>query len=407
MVQVAAIGPSQKGDARVAATGLSGLQLLLMGLACAVCVANNYYSQPLLVDIARDLGLPSTMTGLAPTLTQVGIAAGMLFLLPMGDRVDNRRIVVALLTIQAATLIVMATTDFPGLYFIAAFTAGLCGIATYLLPAFATRFVSHDQRGRVTGALAMGIMLGIAGGRSLAGILAYDLGWRGVYAVAALVTLAMAAVMKRAMPRTPDLNGEGYGRLLASLGILYRETPLLRLAALLQMLSFGVFSALWVGLSLRLQAAPFLLDTHQIGMLSLVAITAAITAPALGRLVDRNSLKTSASLAFLLSAAGWMASLAMPHGLTGIVAAITLIGIGALWSDIALRGALYRLDPAIRMRLNAVYSTATFVGGSLFSFLTPILWTHGGWTTVAGLSLLATLAGLGCSALLIPRLGRA
>jgi predicted MFS family arabinose efflux permease len=396
---VSAFRPSADTGASGAGTGLSAGQLVLIGLACAVCVANNYYSQPLLIDIARDLGMSRAMSGLAPTLTQAGIAAGMLFLLPLGDRTDNRRIVVALLAIQAVALVVMAVTAGAALFLAAALSAGMCGIVTYLLPAYATRLVAPDRRGTVTGTLATGIMTGIMLGRSVAGIAGYEIGWRSVYGLAAVATLVMAALMGKVMPPTPGLRDESYFRLLASLGTLARDIPLLRLATLLQAISFGVFNALWVGIALHLQEAPFDLNTRQIGELALVAITGALAAPILGRLADRYSMSTAVRLLFGITAVGWVAMLALPGTYFGIVTGMVLVGIGATGSDVVLRTALYGLQPDVRMRLNSVYSTGTFAGGSLFSFATPLIWTKWGWTSVCIGALAATLAGM----LLIPR----
>lgn len=390
--QLASMDGTVRGEEPTAETGLTILQLALIGLACAVCVANNYYSQPLLADIARDLGMSEAMSGLAPTVTQLGIAAGMLLLLPLGDRIDNRRIVVILLLLQATALLAMSLTDHAAFYLGSALAAGMCGIVTYLLPAFATRLVEPERRGAVTGTLAMGIMIGIMLGRSAAGIAGYAVGWRTVYVAAALLTLLMGVAMKRVMPLTPGLRREPYALLLRSLIALAREIPLLRRAAMLQALSFGMFNALWVGLALRLQAAPFNLNTREIGLLSLVAVTGAIAAPFLGKLADRFDTATAVRACFILMASGWLAMLIWPTSYIGVVSAMVIIGVAATGSDISLRTALYGLDPAIRMRLNSVYSTATFAGGSLFSLATPLIWTHWGWSIV---SLAAFLVSIG------------
>lgn len=387
-------GTDRHAAVPAAAAELPMRQLLLIGLACAVCVANNYYSQPLLVDIARDLGMPPSLAGLAPTLTQAGIAAGMLLFLPLGDRIDNRRIVVVLLAVQSAALIAMAGSASASAYLVPALVAGMCGIVTYLLPAYATRLVAPARRGAVTGTLATGILTGIMLGRSLAGIAGYAVGWRTVYVAAAVATMAMAVVMGRTMPDTPNLRNEPYAALLASLAKLTRETPLLRLATLLQALSFGTFNALWVGLTLRLQAEPFHMNTRQIGLLGLVAVTGAMSAPVLGRLADRASMATAVRIAFAVTAAGWLAMLALPTGIVGIVASMVLVGVGAIGTDVTLRTALYGLQPDIRMRLNAVYSTGTFLGGSLFSFAVPVLWTRWGWPSIIAVSLAATAVAL-------------
>lgn len=389
-------GVQAAGDLEGRASALQGLSqaaLALIGLTCAICVANNYYAQPLLVEIARDFGLPPSLSGLAPTLTQVGIALGMFFVLPLGDRIDNRRITTFLLVVQAFALATMAAARDPRLYFAACLAVGLCGIVTYLLPAYATRLVPPTRRGAVTGLLATGTLTGIMLGRSLAGIVGFEAGWRAVYAGAALATFAMAATMKHTMPPTPGLNKASYPQLIRSLGALIGQSALLRRATLLQALSFGSFNALWVGLTLHLQQAPFHLDTRAIGELALVAVTAALVAPLLGRMVDRHSTDAAVRLGFAANLGGWAALVVLPDAYAGIVAGMVLVGIGALATDIALRAALYGLAPEIRMRLNAAYSTGTFAGGAVFAFAVPLLWSAWGWLAVGVVAIATNLAG--------------
>lgn len=388
-----AAGTSSTAGRTRAPRDLSRLALAMIGVTCAVCVANNYYGQPLLVNIAADLGIPRSLSGLAPTLAQIGIALGMFFILPLGDRIDNRQITTVLLAFQSAALATMAATAAPIVYLATGLVAGLCGIVTYLLPAYATRLVPPERRGSVTGLLATGTLTGIMLGRSMAGIVGYEIGWRSVYAFAAIATFAMALVMKRTMPATPGLRNDSYATLMKSQLHLVATTPLLRRATLLQALSFGSFNALWVGLTLLLQDAPFKLDTRQIGMLALVAVTAAIAAPKLGRLVDRHSVGFVTTLGFGANAGGWAVLLMWPSHYLGVIVGMVIVGIGALATDIALRAALYGLAPDIRMRLNAVYSTGTFAGGAALSLATPLLWAHFGWTAVAALALFMNVLG--------------
>lgn len=228
-------------------------------------------------------------------------------------------------------------------------------------------------------------------GRSLAGIAGYEVGWRAVYAVAAYITFIMAAAMKRSMPATPDLRQERYAILLRSLWTLLRENRLLRRNTLMQAMGFGGFNALWVGLTLHLQQPPFDLDTRAIGMLALVAVTSAMAAPVLGRFADRVPMERAARISFAMTALGWVALLILPHSYIGIVAGMVLVGISAIGSDVTLRTALYGLSPDICMRLNAVYSAGLFVGGGMLSFLTPVVWSHFGWSAVAVIGLTVSM----------------
>lgn len=380
---------------------LTGGALVTVGVACAVCVANAYYGQPLLADIARGLGLSPRLAGLAPTMTQAGIALGMAFLLPLGDRIDNRVLVTTLLKVQALALVLMAqSTDAP-VYLGAALLAGTCGIVTYLLPAYATRLVSPDRRGSVTGALGAGIMLGITLGRSMAGIAGEALGWRGVYAAAAVATLLVALVLQRVMPRTPALVVASYRSLLASLATLARTVPLLRRATVLQALSFGLFNALWIGLALRLQQPPFGLDTRRIGLLALLAVSSVVAAPLVGRLADRGGMRLALRGATVITLAGWIALVAGAETYTGVVLAMLLCGTGATASDVVLRSAIYGHAPDQRMRMNAVYSTGTFIGGSVFSLITPLGLGQLGWyaVVVGGIAFASLLLALSWRAL--------
>src|SRR4051795_12321958 len=89
-------------------TGLSTPLTLLFATATGLVVANLYYSQPLLHLVSEQLGVSSAAAGLIVTVGQLGYAAGLLLIVPAGDLVQRRPLIVGLLCACATALVGVA-----------------------------------------------------------------------------------------------------------------------------------------------------------------------------------------------------------------------------------------------------------------------------------------------------------
>ncbi len=365
--------------------------------AAGVSVANFYYVQPLLVDIGKSFGLNEAAMGLVPTLSQVGLGFGVLFLLPLGDVIDNRYLVTGAIGLQAAALLVMATATNLWLFFAASMVMGFTGIASYLLAPYVAHLVPYAERGRVIGLLARGTIIGILLARTVSGFIGFYIGWRAVYLLAALAMLALLWILRRYMVPIARPTTTPYLHLLLSLGKLFRTEAVLRRTVFIQALNFGSFNILWLGLSLYLESPAFGFHSDSVGLFGLLGAAAALAAPLAGRVVDRKGPRTSLFFALGMTVLAWAILVAIPN-LFGIVAGIILLDLGASASDVANRTILFRLHPDIRTRLMALYTIGMFFTAGLLSLLTTILWAHTGWLGVCllglGVTSLAFLANL-------------
>jgi MFS family permease len=347
--------------------------------AAGVSVANFYYVQPLLVDMGKSFGLNDAVMGLVPTLTQIGLGFGVLFLLPLGDVIDNRRLVTGAIALQAIALLVMAAASNRMVFFAASMLMGFTGITSYILAPYVAHLVPSDERGRVIGLLARGAIIGILLARTVSGM------------------FALLWLLRRYMVPLARPAAAPYAHLLLSLIQLVRDEPLVRRIVFTQALNFGSFNTLWLGLSLYLESDKFGLHSDSVGMFGLLGAAAAMAAPLAGRLVDSKGPQVTLRFALALTVSAWAILVAVPN-LFGVVAGIILLDIGASACDVSNRTILFRLHPDIRTRLMAIYSVGMFFTAGLLSLLTSILWAHAGWIGVCllglGVTSLAFLANL-------------
>lgn len=365
-----------------------------MAVACAASVANGYYIQPLLVEIGASLAVPERLLGLLPALTQVGVAAGVLFLLPLADLVSARHLLLAVIPAQMAALLLAAASGRTTTLMAACLLIGFAGITPYVLPPYASARVRPAELGRMTGLLTRGIIVGILLARTVSGVIGTHLGWRVVYVVALAVMLGVLLSLRRLVqPAAAGVRDgpAGYRHLLLSMVRLLRTVPALRAAAACQALSFGSFNVFWLGSSFYLQGPDFGWRPDAVGAVAVVGAIAASGASFLGRAADIAGAHAARTLSFAAMALGWVVLALCRHSLAGMAAGLVLLDVGATVADITGRTILYRLDPAIRARLNALYTVAMFAGGGILSSLVGPVWAAGGWLFLCGLGLVPVL----------------
>ena len=380
------------------------LTLPLVGLLAAgagLSVAALYYSQPMLGELGADIGASPREIGLVPTLTQLGYAAGIFFLAPLGDRFDRRRIILIKAAALCVALLAGGAASSIGLLLAASLAVGLAAtMAQDIVPAAAT-LAPEAQRGKIVGTVMTGLLMGILLSRVVSGFVAAHFGWRTMFVAAAFSIAAFAAVAWRALPRFKPTTHLRYGALLASSAHLWKRHGALRRAALAQGLLAVGFSAFWSTLAVMLHASPWHLGSAAAGAFGLAGAAGALAAPLAGRLADTRGpelvtrLGTSlAAVSFLAMAAG---GLLPPH------LQLWVIGIGAVGFDLGVQATLvshqtivYGIDPGARSRLNALLFTGMFIGMSTGAALGSMALARWGWPGVMLLS-----AGGAISALVV------
>lgn len=374
--------------------GLSPALILLMSVATGLAVASNYYAQPLLDTIARAFNLSASSAGFIVTAAQLGYAAGLLFLVPLGDMFERRMLIVSMTLLAAGGMLITASSQSLTMMIVGTALTGLFSVVAQILVPLAATLASPDKRGKVVGTIMSGLLLGILLARTVAGLLASLGGWRTVYWVASVLMVVMALALWRGLPKVKQENHLNYPQLLASVFSLFTQDKLLRTRALLGCLTFANFSILWTSMAFLLAAPPFNYSEGVIGLFGLAGAAGALGARPAGGLADKGKshLTTTAGLVLLLLswAAIWY----------GHVSVLALI-VGILVLDLTVQGVhitnqtvIYRVKPEARNRLTAGYMTSYFIGGPAGSLISASAWQHAGWSGVCGIGAIVAALNL-------------
>ncbi|KFE68058.1 Major facilitator superfamily (MFS_1) transporter [Hyalangium minutum] len=354
----------------------------LMAGASGMAAANLYYNQPLLGDIGRELGAMGSALGWVPTMTQVGYAAGMLLIVPLGDSLERRRVIVTMTVLVSLALMGAALAPSLAWMVAASFAVGITTVVPQLLVPFAAHLAPPAERGRVVGTVMSGLLIGILLSRTAAGFIGTHLGWRAMFWIGAGLMLVMAGVLRLALPSQEAVAAMPYGALLRSIGGLVREEPVLRLHSLLGALTFGSFGAFWATLALYLQSLPEHYGPQTAGLFGAVGVVGAAAAPLVGRYADVRGDRKINALAIGVLLASFVVLALLGQWLWGIALGVILLDLGAQSNHISNQTRVYSLRPEARSRLNTVYMVTYFVGGAAGAWLGTSAWVRFGWTGV-------------------------
>jgi predicted MFS family arabinose efflux permease len=366
---------------------------VVLAVACGVTVANLYYSQPLLDLIAGTFGVSQGAATTVVTLTQAGYALGLLFVLPLGDLVENRTLATRTLIVTALALVLTAVSPVFVMFLAVSVLVGIASVVAQVLVPLAAHLAPDDERGAVVGRVMSGLLLGILLARTVASLVADVWGWRAIYGISAALMLGLSVVLHRMLPKRPPDHTAGYRTLLASVGALVRQEPVLRRRALCQATMFGAFSAFWTGIAYEL------IDEHgfdqpRIAVFALVGAGGAAAAPIAGRIADRGYGRVASGAALLLAS---LTCLLAGVGHTSVL----LLAVAAVLLDFAVQShqvmsqhEIYALRADARARINTVFMTTIFLGGAVSSAVTGALHGAYGWTGVCVLGAALPVAGL-------------
>ena len=374
--------------------GLSPALILLMSVATGLAVASNYYAQPLLDTIARAFDLSASSAGFIVTAAQLGYAAGLLFLVPLGDMCERRMLIVSMTLLAAGGMLITASSQSLTMMIIGTALTGLFSVVAQILVPLAATLASPEKRGKVVGTIMSGLLLGILLARTVAGLLASLGGWRTVYWVASVLMVIMALALWRGLPKVKQENHLNYPQLLASVFSLFTRYKLLRTRAVLGCLTFANFSILWTSMAFLLAAPPFNYSEGVIGLFGLAGAAGALGARPAGGLADKGKSHMTTSAGLVLLLLSWAA---IWYGHVSVLALI----VGILVLDLTVQGVhitnqtvIYRVKPDARNRLTAGYMTSYFIGGAAGSLISASAWQHAGWTGVCAIGAIVAAINL-------------
>jgi predicted MFS family arabinose efflux permease len=386
-------GQAATGDARTP-HGVPGWLVALLAVASGTTVANLYYAQPLLASLRDVFHVTSATAGVLITLTQVGYVLGMLFLVPLGDRLEKRGLITALLTVTTLALVAAGlSTGFPMLLIASLISGGTSVVAQILVPLAASLAPDH-ARGRIVGRVMSGLLTGILLSRTLSSLVSDLAGWRVVYLGSAALMAVLAVALRFALPAHAPTTTVPYHHVLRSTLTLVRTHPALLRRGLYQAAMFGAFSAFWTTISYVLTGPGFHYSAVGVGVFALVGAAGAAIAPLAGRWADRGLARPLTGVAFGVAAVSFAVAGLGQHSVVLLALAAILVDMAVQTTLILGQHTIYRLDSRALARLNSAFIATFFLGGALGSQLGSLAYRSGGWGAVAVLGTALPLLAL-------------
>jgi predicted MFS family arabinose efflux permease len=359
-----------------------------LAIACGATVANIYYAQPLIGPISQSLGLDISAAGLIVTTLQIGYVAGLIFLVPLGDLVENKRLILTMLGGLILSLVAATLSERPWIFVACSLLLGLTATATQMIVPLAGHIAPERIRGKTVGTVVSGLLFGILLARPVSTLIGGEFGWRVMYDISAAIMCATLLMLVFVLPRRHPKPGVSYAGLIGSLWHLLVTEPVLQRRAAYQAFLFGAFTLFWTSLPLLLQAPPFSLGHLALSAVMLSGVAGAFVAPYIGHLADHGHSRRVTgiaiglvALAFVLTWFGGASSVAV------FVIAGVALDAGVQANLVIGQRAIFGLHPDIRSRLNALYLAMSFLGGALGSALSGYAVTHGGITTFSVIGL--------------------
>lgn len=359
----------------------------LFASACGLIAANLYYAQPLAGPIGAELGLSPWATGLIVTLTQIGYGVGLLLIVPLGDLIENRRLVLIMIGVCALALLGAAFSPHALPFLIAALFIGFGSCSVQVLVPYAAHLAPEAVRGRVVGNVMSGLLLGIMLARPVSSFIAELYSWQAVFFLSAGAMTALALALSRTLPRRAPISKLRYSQLLVSMGKLAATSPLLQRRAVYQVTLGAAFSLFWTTTPLLLAGPPFHLSQGGIALFALASVAGAVASPIAGRVADRGWGRPTTALAILAVAGAFLMSRIAAEGsrpaLYLLVAAAILIDFGVSANMAVGQRMIFSLGAELRSRFNGLYTASFFAGAGIGSALGGWTFAKGGWPLTA------------------------
>lgn len=354
----------------------------LLAVAAGSTVANLYYAQPLLPLLGHDFSVAPDRAGWITTVTQAGYASGILLVVPLGDTLERRRLILVMtVAVALACVAVALAPSFPALL-ATSYVLGLATVVPQIVVPYAAGLAKTGSRGRSIGTVMGGVLLGVLLSRTASGFVGARLGWRVVYAGAAAGMVALAAALAVALPGQEPPRRIRYAALLRSLPGLVRAQPLLRRHAVLGALTFGCFSVFWTTLAYFLATPPYHYGSDVAGLFGAIGAVGALGAPWFGRLADVRGSRFVNLVAILLCLASFAVFELWGRSLAGLILGVLVLDLGVQANHISNQTTILGLDLELTNRINTIYMVSYFAGGAAGSLLGAWSWARAGWEGV-------------------------
>ena len=373
---------------------LSKFQVLLMAFAAGASVANIYYNQPILKDIASTFNVTESKAGIISMLSQIGYGLGLFFIIPLGDKINKKNLILSLLSLLVITLILMTVASTIQEVWILSILIGISSVSVQVILPMAAS-LNTLSRGKTVGTIFTGILIGILAARVFSGFIAEWLNWRYVYGFSAVLVSVIMIMLKAKLPAVKNEFKGHYFELLRSVIYQIKRFPLLRDASFIGGLLFGVFCSFWTVLTFHLSGPPFHYHSDTIGLFGLVAIAGALMAPYVGKLADKGNSNRSLRFAVGMIIFSLALMKLLPDSTIILILAVIILDIGIQGMQVTNVAMIYTLDQTAHSRINTIYMTSYFIGGALGTFVGLQCWKYGGWSLVVWQMLVWSFIALG------------
>ena len=369
--------------------------MVLLAVSMFAGAGTIHYQTPMLVAFAAEFNADAAAVGWVATLTFGGFLAGTIFLVPLGDRFDKRRVILAELAVMIVALLAMAAApSLPALALASLVVGVTAGFAQIVIP-LAAEVAPPEQRGRVMGTILACLFLGILFGRMAGGLVASTLGWRWTYVGAAAMLLALAPALVLWLPSTPSRTQLGYGRLLRSLAGYLRGNATLRRASTIQFLLGISYGGFWA------TVAPMLAMFHgfgpaKTGLMGIPGAAGILIAQPAGRWLDRRGAFPIVTAGACLVLAAYVVFGFAELSIIAVIAGAVLLDCGIRATLVANQTLITSVAPEARSRFNTVFGAHVWGGNAVGAFLASTALAHSGWIAVCAIAV-----GASCLALLL------
>jgi predicted MFS family arabinose efflux permease len=377
-------------------SSLSGWIILIFALTCGLSVANIYYAQPLLDIMAADFDIEPASIGLVVTLTHVGYVAGLLLIVPVGDQINRRKLIICQILLSTVALMIVATAQHVAILFVAMICVGLLAVVVQVIVAFTATLAAPQQQGHAIGLVTGGVVMGILAARFVSGLLADFGGWRTVYVVSAVFMLVMGLVLARILPcgTAPTARTGSYWAIVRSTPALFLREPILRERGILAFLIFASFSTLWTAMVLPLSVAPFSLSHTSIGLFGVAGLAGAFAASGAGYFADRGQTHRVTGLSLFLLSLSWLLLGLLPASLLFFVVGVVLLDFAIQAVHVTNQSVIFTARPEARSRLVGGYMVFYSAGSAVGAISSTTTYAQFGWTGVSMLGAAFSLFAL-------------
>jgi predicted MFS family arabinose efflux permease len=376
--------PLAQSKEQAQSPGLSPALTLLFSVTCALAVANVYFAQPLLDSMAQSLGVAASMIGIVVTATQVGYALGLLLVVPLGDLVNRKRLIVAQVLMSAVALAAVGASQQWIVLLGAMVAVGLMAVVVQVLVAYTAALATPSQRGQAVGSVTSGIVLGILLARLTSGLIADFAGWRAVYFASSALMLIIAAVLWKLAPVTSaQRDGKSYLALIRSLFTLLAGERILRIRGLLALLIFADFSVLWTAMVLPLSAPPLSLSHTAIGLFGLAGLAGALAARRAGRWADQGLGQRVTGIALVLLTLSWLAIGFAETSLLALACGVIVLDFAVQAVHVTNQSLIFAARPDAQSRMVGAYMCFYSVGSALGAVAATQVYAVWGWVAVS------------------------